>query len=214
MWITTVSLALSLFTNPSPETKTYQSSVKEILQLKNTIQLSDSTTSKYQTYLDSLIVSSILPHWYGTPWDFDGYSNVPQKGQIACGYFVSTPLKHVGYNWNRFRLAQQDATTIIRRISGKNIKFYRNQSPSEFLNNVKKLDNGLYVLGLDSHVGFLYKTTNQIKIIHSSYYGEICVMEENAQTSLALQHSNSYVLGLLNTKENLQKWKNNTIFKI
>lgn len=214
MWITTLSLALSLFTNPSPETKTYQSSVKEILQLKNTIQLSDSTTSKHQTYLDSLIVSSILPHWYGTPWDFDGYSNVPQKGQIACGYFVSTPLKHVGYNWNRFRLAQQDATTIIRRISGKNIKFYRNQSPSEFLNNVKKLDNGLYVLGLDSHVGFLYKTANQIKIIHSSYYGEICVMEENAQTSLALQHSNSYVLGLLNTKENLQKWKNNTIFKI
>lgn len=214
MWIQSITLAVSLLTFTHPKVKTYKSSVQEIIQLKNTIQLSDSTTVQHQNQLDSLIVNNILPHWYGTPWDFNGYSNQPQKGQIACGYFVSTPLKHIGFNWNRFRLAQQDATTIIRKIAGNNIKFYWNQSPSTFLNNVKKLDNGLYILGLDSHVGFLYKTSDEIKIIHSSYYGEICVMEENAHLSLALEHSNSYVLGRLNTKENLAKWKNNTVFQI
>lgn len=214
MWIQTIALALSISLGPNPEIKSYNNSVQEILQFKTKIILNDSTTSSNQFKLDSLIVSNILPHWYGTPWDFNGYSNRPKVGEIACGYFVSTPLKHIGYNWNRYRLAQQDATTIIRKISGENIQFFWNQSPTDFLNKVKKMDNGLYVLGLDSHVGFLYKTTTEIKIIHSSYYGEVCVMEENAYLSAALEHSNSYVLGRLNTKENLVKWKNNTEFKI
>ena len=213
MWVVAI-LFVGAFSESKVHDQTYNQSVNELLKLKKTINLSDSLTVKNQEHLDRLIVETILPHWYKTPWDFDGYSNVPKKGVIACGYFVSTPLKHIGFNWNRYRLAQQDATTIIKKISGEETKFYWNKSPKEFLNLIKELNNGLYVIGFDSHVGFLHKHKLGIDLIHSSYYGEICVMKEEALTAPALSDSNSYVLGRLFTKENLRKWKNNEVFKI
>lgn len=191
----------------------YQDQVNNVLQFKNEIVLEDSLLSKNQRYLDSLLVEHIFPHWYKTDWDFNGYSNVPGKGQIACGYFVSTPLKHIGFNWNRFRLAQKDATTIIKKISGDSTKFYWNKSPQQFLKLVDDISNGLYVIGFDSHVGFLHKHALGVSIIHSSYYGGICVMTEDAANAPALYHSNSFVLGRVFTKENIRKWKNNEQFK-
>ena len=213
MWVIAI-LFVGAFSEIKVFDQTYNQSVNKVLKFKKTINLSDSLTVKNQEHLDRLIVETILPYWYKTPWDFDGYSNVPKKGVIACGYFVSTPLKHIGFNWNRYRLAQQDATTIIRKISGEETKFYWNKSPKEFLNLIKELNDGLYIIGFDSHVGFLHKHQSGIDIIHSSYYGEICVMKEEALTAPALSHSNSYVLGRLFTKNNLRKWKNNEVFKI
>ena len=202
MWVIAI-LLVGAFSEINVQDQTYSQSVKEVLKLKKTINLSDSLLEENQENLDRLVVETILPHWYSKPWDFDGYSNVPKKGVIACGYFVSTPLKHIGFNWNRYRLAQQDATTIIKKISGDKTKFYWN-----------KLNDGLYVIGFDSHVGFLHKHKLGIDIIHSSYYGETCVMKEEALTAPALSHSNSYVLGSLFTKDNLRKWKKNEVFKI
>ena len=213
MWVIAI-LLVGAFSEINVQDQTYSQSVKEVLKLKKTINLSDSLLEENQENLDRLVVETILPHWYSTPWDFDGYSNVPKKGVIACGYFVSTPLKHIGFNWNRYRLAQQDATTIIKKISGDKTKFYWNKSPKEFINLVNKLNDGLYVIGFDSHVGFLHKHKLGIDIIHSSYYGETCVMKEEALTALALSHSSSYVLGRLFTKDNLRKWKKNEVFKI
>ena len=46
---------------------------------------------KFTTYL----VRDIIPQWYGTKWSFDGYSEIPKSGSIACGYFVSTSLRVV-----------------------------------------------------------------------------------------------------------------------
>ena len=213
MWVIAI-LLVGAFSEINVQDQTYSQSVKEVLKLKKTINLSDSLLEENQENLDRLVVETILPHWYSKPWDFDGYSNVPKKGVIACGYFVSTPLKHIGFNWNRYRLAQQDATTIIKKISGDKTKFYWNKSPKDFINLVNKLNDGLYVIGFDSHVGFLHKHKLGIDIIHSSYYGETCVMKEEALTAPALSHSNSYVLGSLFTKDNLRKWKKNEVFKI
>lgn len=209
-----VSMLVSTNSLEIPEIVPYQSAVNKVLKFKKYINLSDSLTIKNQQHLDSLLVESIFPYWYNTTWDFNGYSNVPKQGGIACGYFVSTPLKHVGFNWNRFKLAQQDATTIIRKIAGEQMTFYWNKSPSEFLKLVEEIDDGLYVIGFDSHVGFLYKHKTEVDIIHSSYYGDVCVMREEASIAHALSHSNSYVLGRLFTKENLKKWKNSKEFKI
>lgn len=213
MWILTLSISLLLPTKSSTIVS-YQNAVEQVISFQQNMVLEDSLIEYHQTYLDHLLVELIFPYWYGTPWDFNGYSNVPAQGEIACGYFVSTPLKHIGYNWNRFRLAQQDATTIIRKIAGNNIMFYNNQTSGVFLEKVKKLKDGLYILGLDSHVGFLYKTSKDIRIIHSSYYGKTCVMNESAPNCPALDHSNSYVLGRLNSKENLFRLKNKTPINI
>ena len=31
------------------------------------------------------VVDSLLPCWYGTPWDFNGITETPGQGKIACG---------------------------------------------------------------------------------------------------------------------------------
>lgn len=36
------------------------------------------------------ITQKVFPYWYGTKWDFNGTTEMPQEGSIACGYFVTT----------------------------------------------------------------------------------------------------------------------------
>jgi len=40
--------------------------------------------------LERYLVEEIFPAWSGTPWDFNGISQTPGEGEIACGYFVSS----------------------------------------------------------------------------------------------------------------------------
>ena len=37
-----------------------------------------------ESFEDNLI-NKIIPFWYGTKWSFEGHSNEPNKGEIACG---------------------------------------------------------------------------------------------------------------------------------
>lgn len=66
------------------------------------------------TYLTEKLLNTIVPHWYGTKWDYNGHTNIPGEGLIACGYFVSTTMKHVGFNLNRFRLAQAYSLQAVK----------------------------------------------------------------------------------------------------
>ena len=81
-------------------------------------------------YLYYILTEDLFPAWYGTPWDFNGHVYYPHEGKIACGYFVSTTLKHIGFPLNRYRVAQQDATTIIKLLTSDIKRF---QSLSELL---------------------------------------------------------------------------------
>ena len=72
------------------------------------------TASK--TYLHRTLSQQIFPYWYGTRWNYHGTTNVPRKGKIACGYFVTTTLKHAGFKLNRYKFAQQAASVIIKRL--------------------------------------------------------------------------------------------------
>ena len=91
---------------------------------------------------ENYLVNEIIPHWYGTEWDFNGYTAVPNQGVIACGYFVSTTLLHMGINVNRYKMAQQaglyEAQTLalsednyrtIRGIDSLEVILKRDYSP-------------------------------------------------------------------------------------
>ncbi len=156
-------------------------------------------------YLYKILYKNIIPYWYGTKWDFNGISQKPGQGEIACGYFVSTLLKQIGFNLNRYKLAQQPASLIVKSLSGRNnvkwfdkigkIKAYINNKP-----------DSIYVLGLDNHVGFIIKDYDKIYFIHSSYIDPYQVVKERVDDSIALKNSKNYVLGdILNTSLVL-KW--------
>ncbi len=46
--------------------------------------------------LEESVVNKLIPFWYGTPWDFNGYTHIPGSGVIACGYFVTGSQRRSG----------------------------------------------------------------------------------------------------------------------
>lgn len=64
------------------------------------------------------VARDIAPFWYGTPWDFNGTTEQPGTGAIACGYFVTTVLRDAGVQLERVRLAQQLPRPSSRSSSG------------------------------------------------------------------------------------------------
>lgn len=163
-------------------------------------------TNLAQKYVYNYLKDSIFDCWYGTTWDFNGTTQRPRTGKIACGYFVTTTLQHVGFRLPRRKMAQQAASVIIRSLCKK--------SSIYTLNNLQKLKqymdrrpNGLYILGLDTHVGFLDKSTEGLHFIHASYSGNKMVSKEAWNASKVLSKSKLFVLGALSGHAALhQKW--------
>ena len=148
--------------------------------------------------LVSFVRDDLAPFWYGTPWAFNGTTEVPRSGAIACGYFVTTMLRDVGVTLNRVRLAQQASEKIIKTLVGpKSIRRFSNASLETFLDAVREWGDGLYIVGLDIHVGFIVNEGGNVRFIHSSYVGPLCVVDENAAGSQILASSSYRVFGKL-----------------
>jgi len=202
-----------------PQSKLKLKSLKNKLHLKyNTIR--DSLQKEF--FLDSIsyiyannLINEIVPHWYGTPWDMAGYSAKPNVGEVGCSYFVSNTLKHSGLNVNRYRLAQQgpenEANTVaINNTNSFNFGYYDFNEYSEMFN---KIPEGVYFIGLDSHVGYFYKKDEQSIFIHSNYIDDK-VMAEVAETSLAFQSSIYYFSKITGNKDLMLSWLKNKEVKV
>jgi len=136
---------------------------KEYHQAAHKNAFLDSTSNVFTTFL----LDSIIPYWYGTPWTFTGHTDTPNEGEVACGYLVSTSLRHMGLSLNRFRMAQQASKLAVQTIalSADNVTFMSNVS----LPDIANMDVGLYVVGLDNHVGFILRKPDETLFIHSDY---------------------------------------------
>jgi hypothetical protein len=190
-------------------------SVLSNLSLKQSelkIEISSNKKPNLEQVSDLLyntLKDSIFPAWNDTPWDFNGISNMPGEGEIACGYFVSTTLKHAGFNLNRYKLAQQAASVIATKVCGKE-KMNRFTSPAITKTYASEIENGLFIVGLDFHVGFLLVEKGEVFFVHSDYYNGK-VVRELASISIAFNSSNIYVVGELTNNNNLMKsWINGT----
>ena len=67
-------------------------------------------------YFFEMLNDSIFGYWMQTPWDFNGHTDTPRKGEIACGYFVTTTLRDIGVRLQRYKLAQQAASVITEKL--------------------------------------------------------------------------------------------------
>ncbi len=158
--------------------------------------------------LRSHLENDLIPCWYGTEWDFNGISQVPGEGMIACGYFVSTLLRDLGYDLERYKLAQQASLNIVRSLSPKeHRKDWSDISTTTLTARVQKMAKGFYVVGLDNHVGFLlHDDDGSVWFLHSSYMDPVAVVRERATESEPLAASNRYVLGYLESDWLIRKW--------
>lgn len=167
-----------------------------------------------RTVITRSIYDDLFPAWYGTPWDFNGTSEVPQQGKIACGYFVSTILRDAGLKVKRVRLAQQASENIILSLTtNRFVKRFRRASIDDFVNAVKESGAGIYIVGLDVHVGFIVNTGDEVYFIHSSYVDPYAVVKEKAIESKILASSNYRVLGNVFADDLfIQNWLTQTRF--
>ncbi|MFC1573118.1 hypothetical protein ACFL6M_05910 [Candidatus Eisenbacteria bacterium] len=154
------------------------------------------------------VVHGIMPFWYGTRWDFNGITQEPDSCCIACGYYVTTLLRDVGFVLERARLAQQASEFIILSlVRSASVRRFSDTPLEAFVRNVEQWGHGLYVVGLDIHVGFIVCDDQGVHFIHSAYRHPLCVIREEASESLFLRVSRYRVLGKLTGEHDLAvKW--------
>lgn len=182
-----------------------------------------------RNYLYNELTTNIFPAWYGTEWHFQGIAKTPQKGEypfveqskvdtnrIACGYFITRILKGLGFKIKVYKLAQQPTSLIVKNLAQKEniIYFLNNESIPKIKSKIK--EKGIYIVGLDCHVGFLvFDGKKYFRFVHSSYYDPpYCVTSDKLASFNPFAHSNDRVIGKLFDDEMLIKWLKGEKIKI
>lgn len=170
--------------------------------------LKNKSTNEKGNEFTNLMVDKIFPYWYGTPWNFNGTTQKPNEGKIACGYFVTTTIEDMGFPINRIKLAQCASEEMIKNlVSKENITRFSGISMEDFEKKIIKKGNGLYIIGLDNHTGFVQISDDGNYFIHSNGYFPQEVMKEKLSDSKNIAKSKYRVVGKISAdKKFLNNW--------
>ena len=161
-----------------------------------------------KAYLFTVFTDSLLPAWYGTRWDFNGMTRTPRQGAIACGSFVVFTLQDLGFKIPT-RMLRQPAENIIKNLCSKKAihHFPARFSLSKIEQWFVQRGTGIYIVGLDIHVGFIIVKENKVTFCHSSYFNPpLQVVNEPLLTDNPFTHSRYKVVGRILTDEMVEKW--------
>lgn len=165
------------------------------------------TLDEARKLLTEYLHNDIFNHWYATKWSFEGHTETPKQGTIACGYFVSTTLRDVGFNLNRYKLAQKSPEDEAKVIAcGTSIEKLQNVSKQELKKYFLKQKDGIYFIGLDFHVGYIYKSNQEVYFIHSNYIDNKGVMKETIENSKAIVSSKYFITSITHNDNLIKKW--------
>lgn len=152
-------------------------------------------------------VLRLARHWLGTPWGRGRpQAQWPHGGKINCGTFVGTLLLHAGFNVDVVRLQRQPSSHIIatfvphaETVRCSNIPLPR------FLEKIQTQEPGLFIVGLDLHVGLIVHTGDELRFVHSNIVtGD--VVDECAAESIVLSSSRYRMVGKLAAPSTLSAW--------
>lgn len=161
---------------------------------------------KAAAYLLEKITHDFFDQWYGTEWDFNGTTRTPRKGKIACGYFITTVLQDAGFKIPRVKWAQQASEYYITRMTSE-VKRFSNKTPEFMKGYFLDQPDGLFIAGLDNHVGFVYKSGKKVSFTHASYYDpEVGVQTEELDGDNPFAKSAYRVVGHILNREMIRKW--------
>lgn len=154
------------------------------------------------------VLPDMMSCWLGTPWDFNGTSEAPGDGHIACGYFVATLLRDAGFRVHRYRLAKQPSQNILRTFLPSSELSLRVGIPyPEYASELRGMEPGIRIVGLDTHVGFIVSGKESFRFVHSSGSEPWCVVDETEEKAAVLERSNYRVQGSLTANpEVIRKW--------
>ncbi len=196
----------------------YEAIVREILKERESLQSKNLTYDSLSVLFKASLLHKIIPFWEGTPWSFEGHTAHPNKGQIACGYFVSTTLRDLGLHLNRYKLAQQSPINeaLSLAIHSQVKTFYDTSTVQTIARMKKELKEGIHFIGFNqSHVGYLLLEDSALYIIHSNYLNGAGVMiEPAAQSDVFSSYYRFFITELSTNPYLLDCWVNNTAIEI
>ena len=174
----------------------------------NSDDLKKNIIEQAKDYVFNSLTSEIFPKWYGTKWEFYGKTKKPKKGSIACGYFVATTLRDSGFNLSISDLAKQPSLYIIKNlISSTPMRNYSNKGVQYTKKKVEESGKGIYIIGLDNHVGFIVNNSKEIRFVHSSYYDPpLSVVSQPIDSFNPIVNSRHIVIGKILDDEMIRKW--------
>lgn len=163
------------------------------------------------TFWIETIGEKVYSQWENTPWDFNGTTETPKQGAIACGFFVTTVLRDMGVKINRTKLAICPSLSMMKTLTPtQKVQNLSNMNFPDFYTQLKKMGKGVYIIGLDFHTGFIVNDDHEIWFIHSNYQNRKGVVKEAVHVSSALQSSKTRWLISLTADTNfINKWITN-----
>ncbi len=114
----------------------------------------------------------------------------------------------MGVPIKRIKLAQCASEEMIRALIKPNyIHHFSKIGIDVFENKLKKLGDGIYIVGLDNHTGFILISATGNYFIHSSGVFPFQVVKEKISDSGILKKSKYRVVGKINSDEAfLKNW--------
>ncbi len=168
------------------------------------------TLRRARELLVTTLRDELLPAWNGTPWAMNGITQVPHEGEIACGYFVSTTLLHAGFRVERSKLGQQASELITRSLVTLEPIWHRSDQPIDaFIAKLRGGGPGIYLVGLDNHVGFVI-VDGEDTWFHHAGPGDEGVRREPARTASFLSTSRYREAAKLFDDALIEKWLRGT----
>ena len=152
-------------------------------------------------------VDRLHQHWLGTRWGLGmPQTRVPHTGKINCGMFVARVLRDAGFRLNVWKFNRQTAADAIRSVASKRARRYFHDAPMDkFLARIKKMGPGLFIIGLDFHIGFLRQTEDDLRFVHASYIDKK-VVDEPAASAIPIVTSRYRVVGKILQADMLSAW--------
>ncbi|NDV58008.1 hypothetical protein [Bacteroides sp. 519] len=214
-----VTLILFLFPFAFINAQSYTGLKNEVLEKRmsfqqqyNEIENKDSIVIEARNYLLN-VSDSFFRSWYNTPWTFHGHSQTPGQGSIACGYFVTTTLRDMGFDIPRIKWAQQASEYLIKKLT-TDIKRFHNKPMNDIVGYINQQGEGLYIVGLDCHVGYIYYWKGKMTFVHANYYKpETGVMAEPLIGRNPLNDSKYRVIGRILDNDMVRNWILNVSYK-
>lgn len=157
-----------------------------------------------RTFSDSLFVC-----WYGTEWDFNGTTTKPRQGEIACGYFVTTLVRDAGFRIDRVALAQCASQSMIYTLCpDDDVKIITGGQVAKVKEHLLSKNDGIFLIGLDTHTGFVVKQGNELRVVHSNYtMAADGVVSEPFDGATVINYNHYFVIGdFLSSDTTIDKW--------
>jgi len=127
----------------------------------------------------------IFPAWLGTPWGLGVKSTAIRPHEpgkvVGCSYFVTAVLLNAGLRLeSRGRFAVAPSELIQRALTPARRdlhRIFRVDGPA-LRRRIAALGDGIYMVGLNIHTGFLVVNGAEVRVVHASYTPPMQVVDE------------------------------------